>query len=91
MARSFGQVLVDLGYIDEEQLELLREEQSQRAGELIGQIAIGMNMLTEDQLAQALGEQLGLQVVAPTVKQPFKSGNDTTYPPSSASKTSSIR
>ena len=64
MARSFGQVLVDLGYVDEEQLELLREEQSQRSGELIGQIAISMNMLTEDQLAQALGEQLGLQVVA---------------------------
>ncbi|MBR0225645.1 MAG: Flp pilus assembly complex ATPase component TadA [Thermoguttaceae bacterium] len=64
MARSFGQILVDLGYIDEEQLDLLREEQSQRPNELLGQIAIGMNMITDDQLAQALAEQFGLQVVA---------------------------
>ena len=64
MARSFGQILVDLGYIDEEQLDLLREEQSQRPNELLGQIAISMNMITDDQLAQALAEQFGLQVVA---------------------------
>lgn len=64
MARSFGQILVDLGYIDEEQLDLLREEQAQRPNELLGQIAISMNMITDDQLAQALAEQFGLQVVA---------------------------
>ncbi len=64
MARSFGQVLIDLGFIDEEQLDLLREEQEQRQGELLGQIAISMNMITEEQVAQALAEQNGLQVVA---------------------------
>jgi type IV pilus assembly protein PilB len=64
MARSFGQILVDLGYIDEEQLDLLREEQTQRPNELLGQIAISMNMITDDQLAQALAEQFSLQVVA---------------------------
>ncbi|MGI6401033.1 MAG: GspE/PulE family protein [Thermoguttaceae bacterium] len=64
MARSFGQILVDLGYIDEEQLDLLREEQAQRPNELLGQIAISMNLITDDQLAQALAEQFGLQVVA---------------------------
>ena len=64
MARSFGQILVDLGYIDEEQLDLLRDEQSQRPNELLGQIAISMNMISDDQLAQALAEQFGLQVVA---------------------------
>jgi len=64
MARSFGQVLIDLGFIDEEQLDLLREEQSQRQNELLGQIAISMNMITDEQLAQALAEQFGLQVVA---------------------------
>ncbi len=64
MARSFGQILVDLGYIDEEQLDLLREEQAQRPNELLGQIAISMNMITDDQLGQALAEQFGLQVVA---------------------------
>ena len=64
MPRSFGQVLIDLGFIDEEQLELLREEQEQRQNELIGQIGISMNMITEEQVAQALAEQYGLQVVA---------------------------
>lgn len=64
MARSFGQVLIDLGFIDEEQLELLREEQENRQTELLGQIAISMNMVTEEQVAQALAEQQGLQVVA---------------------------
>lgn len=64
MARSFGQVLIDLGFIDEEQLDLLHEEQEQRPSELLGQIAIGMNMITEEQVAQALAEQHGLQVVA---------------------------
>lgn len=61
--RRIGQVLIDLGYIDEEQLELLLEEQTQRPGELLGQIAISLNMISEDQLAQSLAEQLGLQVV----------------------------
>ncbi len=64
MARSFGQILVDLGFIDDEQLDLLREEQVQRPNDLLGQIAISMNMITEDQVAQALAEQFGLQVVA---------------------------
>ena len=63
MARSFGQILVDLGFIDDEQLELLRSEQSQRPNELLGQIAISMNMVTEEQVTQALAEQFGLQVV----------------------------
>ncbi|MDO4585923.1 MAG: ATPase, T2SS/T4P/T4SS family [Planctomycetia bacterium] len=61
--RRIGQVLIDLGYIDEEQLELLLEEQTQRPGELLGQIAVSLNMISEDQLAQSLAEQLGLQVV----------------------------
>ena len=55
-SRRIGQILVDLGFIDEEQLDLLVEEQSQRSGEKLGAIAIGMNMITEDQLAQALAE-----------------------------------
>ena len=62
-SRRIGQILVDLGFIDEEQLDLLVEEQSQRSGEKLGAIAIGMNMITEDQLAQALAEQMGIPVV----------------------------
>ncbi|MDO5580804.1 MAG: ATPase, T2SS/T4P/T4SS family [Planctomycetia bacterium] len=62
--RKIGQVFIDLGYIDEEQLELLLEEQQQRHRELLGQVAISLGMLTEDQVTQAIAEQLGMQVVA---------------------------
>ena len=62
-ARKIGQILVDLGYIDEEQLDLLVEEQSQRSGIQLGRLAIEMSMLSEDQLAQALAEQFGVPVV----------------------------
>jgi len=61
--RRIGQVLVDLGFIDEDQLQALLDEQQQRPGELLGQIAMDMHLITDDQLAQALAEQMGLQVV----------------------------
>ncbi len=62
--RRIGQILVDLGFLREERLELLLQEQQQRPGELLGQIAVNMGMITDDQLAQALAEQMGMQVVS---------------------------
>ena len=62
--RRIGQILVDLGFIDEDQLEQLLMEQHDRPNELIGQIAIEMDLVTDAQLAQALAEQMGLQVVS---------------------------
>jgi len=62
--RRIGQILVDLGFLREEQLETLLEEQQQRPGEMLGQIAISLGMITDDQLAQALAEQMGMQVVS---------------------------
>ncbi|MDZ7620461.1 MAG: ATPase, T2SS/T4P/T4SS family [Patescibacteria group bacterium] len=62
--RRIGQVLVDLGFISDGQLEMLLDEQQQRAGELLGQIAINLNLLNEEQLAQALAEQMNMQVVS---------------------------
>lgn len=62
--RKIGQVFFDLGFIDEEQLDLLLEEQQQRVGEKLGQIGIALGMLNEDQITQALAEQLNLRVVA---------------------------
>ena len=61
--RRIGQVLVDLGFIDDDQLQAVLDEQEQRPGELLGQIAIDMGMITEDQLAQGLAEQFNLQMV----------------------------
>jgi type IV pilus assembly protein PilB len=64
--RRIGQILVDLGYISDDQLELLLEEQSQRTGQLLGQVAQDMGLINDDQLAQALAEQLHLRVVTVT-------------------------
>ncbi len=61
--RRIGQILVDLGFISDDQLEMLLDEQRQRPGELLGQIAISIGLINDEQLAQALAEQMGLQVV----------------------------
>lgn len=61
--RRIGQILVDLGYIQEEQLQLLLEEQQRNPGELLGKLAEDMGLITDEQLAQALAEQMGMQVV----------------------------
>ncbi len=62
--RRIGQILVDLGFLHEDQLETLLEEQQQRPGEMLGQIAMSMGLITDDQLAQGLAEQVGMQVVS---------------------------
>ena len=62
--RRIGQILVDLGFLSEDRLEMLLEEQRQRPGELLGQIALSMGLITDEQLAQALGEQFRMQVVS---------------------------
>ncbi|MBM4004327.1 MAG: pilus assembly protein PilB [Planctomycetes bacterium] len=61
--RRFGQVLVDLGYISDDQLELLLEEQSAHPGEKLGKIAEEMGLITDEQIATALAEQMGMQVI----------------------------
>jgi type IV pilus assembly protein PilB len=61
--RRLGQVLVDLGFFDDDQLETLLEEQQQQPGQLIGRVAEQMGLITDTQLAQALAEQMNLQVV----------------------------
>ena len=62
--RRIGQILVDLGFLTDEQLEMLLEEQQQRPGEMLGQIAMGMGLINDDQLAQGLAEQMGMQVIS---------------------------
>ena len=61
--RRIGQILVDLKFIDQKQLETLLAEQKQRPGELLGKIGIQMDMITEDQLAKALATQLNMKVI----------------------------
>jgi len=67
--RRLGQVLVDLGFINDQQLEKLVREQHQRPGELIGKVAEDMGLIRDEHLAQALAEQLNLQTVIASEKQ----------------------
>ena len=63
VVRRIGQILVDLGFITDEQLEVILDEQQQRPGALLGKIAEDMGLVTDEQLAQALAEQLNMQTV----------------------------
>ncbi|MCA9026851.1 MAG: Flp pilus assembly complex ATPase component TadA [Planctomycetaceae bacterium] len=61
--RKLGQILVDLGYLTEDQLWDVLEEQKQAPGEVIGQVAKGMGLVTEEQITEALAEQWGMPVI----------------------------
>ena len=62
--RKLGQILVDLGYLTEDQLWDVLEEQKQSPGEVIGQVAVRMGHVTDDQVTDALAEQWGMPVVS---------------------------
>ncbi len=61
--RKIGQVLIDLGFMDEDHLEMLLAEQHRNPDQLLGKIALEMGVINEEQLAQGLSEQLNMQVV----------------------------
>lgn len=62
-ARKLGQILVDLGYITDDQLWDILEEQKQSPGEVIGQVAVRMGLVTAEQVTEGLAEQWGMPVV----------------------------
>ncbi|MEW4568747.1 ATPase, T2SS/T4P/T4SS family [Tautonia sp. JC769] len=72
MARRLGTILVDMGYLDEEALWKVLEEQKNSGGELIGKVAVRLGLVREEQVLRALGEQLGMKVIKLS---------DTTVPP----------
>ena len=63
MARRLGTIMVDMGYLDEETLWKVLEEQKRSGNELLGKVAVRMGLVKEDQVLKALGEQLGMKVV----------------------------
>ncbi len=63
MARRLGTILVDMGYLDEETLWKVLEEQKRAGTELLGKVAVRLGLVKEDQVLKALGEQLGMKVV----------------------------
>ncbi len=62
--RKLGQILIDLGFIDDNQLEVVLEEQRQQPGVQLGKIAEEMGLITDEQLVQALAEQFNLQMIS---------------------------
>ncbi|MSU80223.1 MAG: pilus assembly protein PilB [Gemmataceae bacterium] len=67
--RRLGQVFIDLGYIDENQLwQILDEAKSMSLP--IGQIAVSKALITETQLLQALAEQFNLKFMTPEEIKP---------------------
>jgi type IV pilus assembly protein PilB len=62
--RRLGQILIDLGMIDEQQLAAMLEEQAVRGGELLGRVGVSMAVISEEQLVEALAEQWGTTYVA---------------------------
>jgi len=55
--KRLGQILLDLGLIDEGQLQQMLEEQQARGGELLGKVGMSLGFFSEDQLGEALAEQ----------------------------------
>src|SRR5271156_4547051 len=63
MARRLGTIMIDMGYLDEETLWKVLEEQKRPSSELLGKVAVRMGVVKEDQVLKALGEQLGMKVM----------------------------
>jgi type IV pilus assembly protein PilB len=63
MARRIGTIMVDMGYLDEDALWKILEEQKRSGTELLGKVAVRLGLAKEDQVLRALGEQLGMKVV----------------------------
>ena len=61
--RKLGQILVDLGYINDDQLWDILEDQKQSPGTVLGQVAVRMGLVTQAQVTEALAEQWGMPVI----------------------------
>jgi len=61
--KRIGQILTDLGLIDERQLATMLEEQQNRGGELLGKVGLSLGFYTDEQLGEALAEQWGTTFV----------------------------
>ncbi len=67
--RRIGQVLIDLGFIDDDQLWGILDE-AKSNGLPTGQVAVSRGLINEDQLLQALAEQHGLKTANLTEAKP---------------------
>ena len=63
MAKRIGTILKDMGFLDEEGLMTVLEEQKGSGEELFGKVAVRLGLATEEQVLKGLGEQFGMKVV----------------------------
>src|SRR5580698_7441192 len=61
--RTLDQILVDLGFLTDDQRDLLLQEQRRRPDEQFGKLAQEMGYVDDEQVAQGLAEQFGLKMV----------------------------
>ena len=61
--RTLDQILVDLGFLTDDQRDLLVQEQRRRPDEAFGKLAQEMGYVDDEQVAQGLAEQFGLKMV----------------------------
>jgi len=61
-SKQLGQILIELGYITPEQLEVALEEH-RKTPKSLGRVLIDMGMIKEPDLVRALAEQVGLEFV----------------------------
>lgn len=62
--QQLGALLIDMGFIDEAQLESALDEQS-RTGKRLGRILVRAGIITEERLVHALSRQLGIEPCDP--------------------------
>ena len=58
--KRIGQVMIDHGFITPEQLDILLEKQKEHRHELLGQLAISMGLITDEQLVEVLADHLNV-------------------------------
>ncbi len=58
--KRIGQVMIDHGFITPEQLDILLEKQKEHRHELIGQLAISMGLISDEQLVEVLADHLNV-------------------------------
>ena len=61
-AKQLGEILVEQGFVTQEQLNSALEEH-QRGGKLLGRVLIDMGLIKENDLVRALSTQVGLEFV----------------------------
>jgi type IV pilus assembly protein PilB len=62
--KKLGQILLDLGLVDDGQLAHMLEEQKSRDGQLLGRIGVQLEYFSDEQLGEALAEQWNTDFVS---------------------------